>query len=99
MFMSQGRAACDPVRLCPKPKPFPLVELTRVAPRTRQDIDARGVLPLNLRRLRSKPVLHFLLACRQPQRFLERVFRALEEAGLPPIPPPRPTQQECGCYY
>src|SRR5260370_42576803 len=50
-----GCAACDSVRLWPKPVAFALVELTRVAPRTRQDIDARGVQPLNLRRPRRQP--------------------------------------------
>src|ERR1700722_6329009 len=59
----------DLVRLWPKPAPFALVELTRVVPRIRQDIDARGALPLNLRRLRRQPVSRFLLVRRRLQRF------------------------------
>ena len=66
----------DLVRLWPKPAPFALVELTRVVPRIRQDIDARGALPLNLRRLRRQPVSRFLLVRRRLQRFLEHWFRA-----------------------
>ena len=72
----QPRVAYDLVRLWPKSAPFALVELMRVVLRIRQDIDARGALPLNLRRLPRLPVSRFLLVCRRLQRFLERWFRA-----------------------
>ena len=62
MFMWQGCANCDPVRLRPEPLSLAPIESMQVTLHTRRDIDVRGVLPVNPRRLRRRP--RFMLPAR-----------------------------------